>query len=105
MIEIPLQNGNPNFEFKTELSGVTYTFHFRYNTRSACWVMDLSTAVGDPILTGIAVRLGIDLLSQFEDDRLPPGRLFAINYNDEYAEAGINNFGTDVAIVYQETES
>ena len=103
-IELPVITGNTNHEFKAELSGKVYLFHFRWNTRAACWIMSISTENEGPIISGMSIALGTDLLAQYKDSRLPGGSLFAINYANEYQEPDRDNLGTDVAIVYKETE-
>ena len=40
VIELPVRNDLPNYEFKSELDGVVYTLRFRFNERLNDWVFD-----------------------------------------------------------------
>ena len=101
-IDLPIAADTPDQSFSVSLDAAVYRLRLRYNTRAGAWALSLATADGTPLLSGLALRLGVDLLAQFVDDRLPPGRLFAINYVDAYAEADRDNFGRDAALVYEE---
>jgi hypothetical protein len=103
-LELPIQPDVPHQSFSVELDGAVYGFEFRYNTRGECWLMGLRTSEDEQLLRGVAVRLGVDLLAQYTDDRFPAGRLFAMNVADEYVGPDRNNFGSDATIVYEEAQ-
>jgi hypothetical protein len=63
--EIPTVSGHPFTERVTVL-GVTYSLYFCWNWVSKCWVLDLWDQTGTvPILRGIPIVTGCDLLEQF----------------------------------------
>ena len=63
--EIPTQGGRP-FNERVELLGVTYTLHFQWNKRAACWVLDIYDSTDQlKALCGIPLVTGADLLEQF----------------------------------------
>lgn len=101
-IELPIDN-TADQSFTTTLDGAVYRIHLRYNTRGGFWAIDILDASDTPLILGLAIRLGIDLLAQYTED-IPPGQLFAINYADQYTEPNRDNFGTDVMLVYMEAE-
>jgi hypothetical protein len=101
-IALPIAAGVVDQSFSIKLDGAVYHFRLRYITRAAVWVLSIGAADAAPIASGLVVRLGVDLLAQFSDDRFPPGRLFALNFVDPYVEAGRDNFGRDVALIYAE---
>lgn len=101
MVKLPLRNDVPAFSFQTDLDGTTYNFKFRYNTRMDRWIFDILTAENETILTGIPVLLGTLLTGRFRDERLPAGDFFAINLQDENAEGGRDDLGTNVLILYE----
>ena len=103
-IELPVASDIADQSFSVQLDGAVYQVRLRYNTRAGHWALDLADAVGTPLLSGMAIRLGVDLLAQFSDDRFPPGKLFAMNWVNAYAEPDRDNFGTDVALIYQEAD-
>ncbi len=101
-IEIPMETDSPNFSFRCELDGTVYAFHFRYNSRATGWAMDFKTGSGQRILSGVIVRLGVDLFAPYSGGLMPGGNLFAINYSNLYQEADRDNFGKDVKLIYKE---
>ncbi|MGX6999916.1 phage baseplate plug family protein [Caballeronia sp. KNU42] len=62
-LEIPL-SANPQ-SFKISLVGVTYEMTVVWNTPNASWVLDIADASGNPILSGIPMVTGADLLEQY----------------------------------------
>jgi hypothetical protein len=61
--EIPL---SPQPEtFSIALAGVTYGFTVTWNVPNASWIIDISGASGNPIVSGIPMVTGCDLLEQF----------------------------------------
>jgi hypothetical protein len=63
--EIPTQGGQPFTEVVT-WGGVSYTLFFKWNPASYCWVLDIWDQSGTtPILTGLALVTGTDVLGQF----------------------------------------
>jgi hypothetical protein len=99
LITIPLRNDIPDYEFKVDLDGTTYTLTIRYNTRLATWIMDLKTEQDESIVLGVPLLLGTILLERFPDSRVPPGDLFLINIEDETAEATRDNLGENVLLL------
>lgn len=63
VFEIPL---TPEAQtFVIDLGGVTYGLRFVWNAQSACWILDISDTLGNPIAQGIPVITGADLVKQF----------------------------------------
>jgi hypothetical protein len=62
--EIPLIN-QPQLLGVT-LNGVGYQLRVIWNDFSQCWVMDLLDGDGNPIIQGIPLVTGTDLISQFK---------------------------------------
>jgi hypothetical protein len=48
--------------FSIALSGVTYGFTVSWNVQNSSWIIDISDASGNPILSGIPMVTGVDLL-------------------------------------------
>jgi hypothetical protein len=103
-IELPVAADIADQSFSVQLEGAVYQVRLRYNTRAGHWALSLADAVGSALLSGMAVRLGVDLLAQFVDDRFPPGKLFAINWVDANQEPDRDNLGSDVALIYREAD-
>lgn len=47
------------------LGGVTYRLVFVWNTVSLCWVLDIYSADSAPVLLGVPIVTGADLLAQY----------------------------------------
>jgi hypothetical protein len=64
-IEIPTQSGAP-FTERITLQDVVYTLDFHWNTVAKVWNLDFYDDTGQtPILRGVALVTGCDLLEQF----------------------------------------
>lgn len=101
-IELPIAADTPDQSFSMVLDGAVYHLRLRLNTRAGFWVLFIAAADATPLLSGIAIRLGVDLLAPYADDPFPAGRLFAINFVDAYAEPDRDNFGRDVSLIFEE---
>jgi hypothetical protein len=61
--EIPL-SAEPQ-TFNIALTGTTYGFNVQWNVQNASWIIDIADASGSPIVSGIPMVTGVDLLEQF----------------------------------------
>jgi len=61
--EVPLTPEPQTFQIA--LVNVTYTMTVWWNVVSASWMIDIADASGNPILTGIPMVTGADLLEQY----------------------------------------
>lgn len=61
---LPLQPQNS--EMDISLAGVVYHLRVKWNATSVCWIFYLEDASGTPILSGIPVVTGCDLLEQYQ---------------------------------------
>ncbi len=52
--------------FSIALSGVTYQLTVKWNVAAQCWILDIADEFGVPIVSGIPVVTGADLLGQYE---------------------------------------
>jgi hypothetical protein len=62
--EIPL-SAEPQ-TFNISIAGTTYALTVRWNVPNASWVIDIANSSGSPILSGIPMVTGADLLEQFQ---------------------------------------
>jgi hypothetical protein len=61
--EIPL-SAEPQ-TFNIPIGGTTYGFNVQWNAPNASWMIDITDASGNPIVSGIPMVTGVDLLEQF----------------------------------------
>lgn len=87
VLEIPL-SPTPQ-RFFASMAGVTRRLTFRWNVPASVWIMDISDQNDVPILAGVPLITGADLLGQYgylglggmliaqtnSDPGMPPGRL------------------------------
>jgi len=68
VFSIPLQVGTPQ-TFSIQLGGVTYQMTFLYRNDTSGlggWTVDITDSNGNPILQGIPLVTGADLLAQYK---------------------------------------
>lgn len=53
-------------EFDISLAGTTYHLVLKWNTFSACWELYIEDSQQNPILSGVPLVTGCDLLEQFD---------------------------------------
>jgi len=102
IVEIPISSDSGNYNFQTELDGTDYILRFRYNGRSTSWYMDMSTPENAPIIMGIKIVVGTELLSSFKHLAIPQGIMYAVNLENVNQEPTRNNFGSEIRLVYNE---
>jgi hypothetical protein len=85
--------------FSVFLSSVEYIMVVKWNTVSACWIMDLLDVNDAPVLTGIPLVTGADLLAQFEYLEIG-GQMIVQTDNLPYAVPTFENLGTTGNLYY-----
>ncbi len=81
------------------LSNVTYKLGVKWNAFAAYWVLDFADQNDAPILRGIPLVTGIDLLGQHKHI-IPAGMLVAQTDGDAFAVPTADNLGTKGHIFY-----
>jgi len=90
---IPLQ-AQPQ-ELTIQLGGVTYTLTLNYrNTDMGGWVLDIGDSNNSPILQGVPLVTGANLLAQYEYLDFG-GALYCQTTSDPDAVPTFENLGTD----------
>jgi len=104
-IILPVRSDFSAYQFQVDLEGAIYTLDFGFNTRSNRWYMSIYDSTGETLLVGdIPILINIPLADQYIDKRLPLGRFIAIDETGNNGNPTINNFGTDIKLLYQESE-
>lgn len=102
VLELPVRSDFKAYSFQTELDGVVYTLTFRFNDRMSLWVMDIGDSSGNEILNGILLQTDVALTDQYVKEDLPPGRFICIDESGESKDAGVDDLGNDVKLLYEE---
>lgn len=76
ILELPI-SGDASQQFVTQLGTAKYQFNIDLNTRSELWSLSISTELGEPLIQGIPLVLGADLLS---NNRFMDGLLYLVDY-------------------------
>lgn len=89
--EIPLIAAGQTFA--VTLAGTDYNMKVRWNAASSCWILDISDATENPLVSGIPMVTGADLLEQYAYLGIG-GQLFVQTDNDTDAVPTYANLGT-----------
>jgi len=100
IVTIPVPQSGAHFTFSAELEGISYSFELRWNARDYAWMLTMGDGEGGAIVSGIKVVINVPLLSFFGDPRLPPGVLMALDSAGTDAEAGFEDLGRRVVLIY-----
>lgn len=61
--EIPLTANAQTFSIP--LGGLTYNLNVYWNPVSMCWCIDLADSLNNPVISGMVLVTGLDLLDQY----------------------------------------
>lgn len=90
--ELPMTD-DASQEFISTIDKVKYLFRVQLNVRADIWTIDISTSVDNPIITGLPLVMGVDLLST---ERFARGMLFLVDYSGRGGDPtadNISNYG------------
>lgn len=105
-IPLPTENAG-SFTQRTRIGGVDYMLRYAHNSRSDSWSLDISALGGNdqedvPIVTGMKIFIGNDLLRYASHELGPPGILIALSSDASRLAPGIDELGTRVRLYYLE---
>lgn len=104
-LRLPTRTDLVDYDMTVDLDGVTYLMTFRFNASDGYWYMGLADIDGAPIRTGIRIVLGADFLRLVRDIRKPPGLMAAVDTTGQSIEAGLEDLGRAVRMLYVESAS
>lgn len=99
---IPTRTDLNNYTMEIDLDGAEYTLGFRWNFRDSFWYLSISNADG-PIVSGVKITVGTDLLANVPHEDAPPGELVATDTSGADSEPAINELGDRVRLIYSAT--
>ena len=99
-VALPLIPSVPNYRVSTALENTQYIFDVRWNSRDLSWYLDISTETDEPIRVGMRIMLGTILGARSTDPRMPPGMLIAADLTNTGIDAGFDDLGTRIAVLY-----
>lgn len=87
------------------LDGVRFRLDTYTNKVSGGWFLDLFDGDDNPLVLGVALVTGLDLLYPFRHLDVPPGVLFVNDHQGEREDPGLDTFiNHGAALYYQEAE-
>ena len=101
-LTIPLNKDNLTYKYTLSLENKYYIFQIKYNGRMGRWTLDIQDYRGVPIVSGIVLSMGAELIGRFAHSDLPPGDLFMYSVRDLYEECGIDGPGNSHFLIYKE---
>lgn len=97
---LPLRSDSPHFDFQVELEGTTFGFELKWNSRDEAWYLTVRAADDTIVLAGLKLVVRHPLLSRYRRLGLPKGELEAVDTTGKDAEAGLNDLGVRVLLLY-----
>lgn len=101
ILEIPVRNDLDAYSLVIDLDGTNYRLGFAYNLRCDRWFMSISGTDGTQMLAGIPILTNCDLGTRFKSAALPPGMFLAFDESGNNANAGRNDLGDNVKLLYR----
>ncbi len=98
--EIPLLSEAQSFGI--QLAGVTYSMNLVWNIIASVWVLDIYDVNLNPILRGIPLVTGVDLLAQYPDKKFG-GTLTATTDHTPSAPPSYANLGSTGHVYFTTT--
>lgn len=103
-LNVPTRTDLSIYRERVDLEGLSFIVDFQFNSREGFWYFDLLDVDEVPIKAGVKVVTGAPLLRLISDARRPPGELLATDQTGEDREAGREDLGGDVLLVYATAE-
>lgn len=97
---IPLDKPYPCYSFTINLSEVTYTLEFFYNSRADRWRMNILDIVGNPVLMAVPLIIERDLTESYRYLKIPPGYLVVLDGPKSHTQPGLSGFMLNHALYY-----
>jgi hypothetical protein len=86
------------------LGGSQYNLRVLWNSAASCWMLDIYDASNNPVVLGIAIVTGVDLLRQFAYLNFG-GQLVAQTDFDTFAVPTADNLGINSNLYFAVTNS
>lgn len=94
MQTIPNLTDEPFHTLRCTLDEQDYTLEFLYSTRAESYSLNLFDAEDNPLVMGLKVYVGVDLLAPYRrETRLPPGMLMATSLGADNSAPKLGELG------------
>lgn len=99
--EVPLVPAQPQ-RLSLSMAGIFYQLTIKWCAPAVCWILDIADSLGNPLVSGIPIITGADLLEQYAYLGIG-GKLIAQTDHDTFAVPTFANLG-DTGNLYFVTE-
>lgn len=97
---LPVTPDTEAWSQSTELDGRVFRLDFAWSLREEAWYLDISSVDGTKLAAGLRLAEGVDVLSRWASDELPPGPLVLLDMTGAHAEPTLAGLGTRWVIFY-----
>lgn len=70
------------------------------DTVAECWYLDLYDSAGEPLVLGIGLAAGIDILFPYRARAVPKGKLFVNPEGGSFVDPTVDSFKDALAVLY-----
>jgi hypothetical protein len=85
-----------------EIEGREYVLRFDWSERESIWYLSIYDQDENPLALSLRLVVGKSLLVGKRDPRLPPGQMAAVDATGTDTEAGVDELGKRVFLMYQD---
>lgn len=89
-------------ELSIDIADTTLVIRAKWNTTAEKWFLTISDEQASVIVGGVALVRGLNVLTEYTDDRLPKGFLGIVALADVSGECGRDDLGKNFQLVYEE---
>jgi hypothetical protein len=105
ILKIPTRTDIGSYRFGIQLDDVVYELIFQFNNRDDHWYFDIYNESGTLLRAGLKAVTGWPLLRLHQAQERPAGEIMAIDPTSVDLEAGLEDLGETVTLIYAEEES
>jgi len=100
---IPLTSEEASYDQTVQLEGVNYVLRLNWNSTYSYWAMSIYNEQGEPLLLGVRLIIGVELLVRYRLSNLPPGSLLVVDFTDNLLRLGRETLDGDARLMYRES--
>lgn len=101
-LKIPMSPTQHWYSFRIALSQAIYTLDIRYNIRVDRWILSIYDSAQNPIVMGLPLLVGRDIIGQYATLALPPGPLFCVDDSGKGLQPALSSFLLTHRFIYAE---
>ena len=101
LLTIPTTSIDSSYKIRTVLDEIELVLLFNWVERVERWHLSIYDASDVPLLMGLPLNVDTELLTRFEIEGLPFGKLFLYDQGGTSVECGRNDLGDRCQLIYQ----